>query len=99
MKKIILGRGEGKTKELIQLSHDTNTYILVADRSRQREIFSFARDLGITIPNPVTVEDYMRTHFRGSFIKHILIDDADDVLKTIFYNLIIDAITMRKDDE
>ena len=99
MKKIILGRGEGKTKELIQLSHDTNTYILVADRSRQREIFSFAHDLGIDILNPVTVEEYMRTHFRGNFIKHVLIDDADDVLKTIFNNLTIDAITMRKDEE
>ena len=99
MKKIIKGRGEGKTKELIQLSHDTNTYILVADRSRQREIFSFARELGICILYPVTVEDYMKTHFRGSFIKRILIDDADDVLKTVFSNVVINAITMRKDDE
>ena len=99
MKKIIKGRGEGKTKELIQLSHDTNTYILVANRSRQRELFWFAHELGIDIHNPVTVEDYMRTQFRGSFIKHILIDDADDVLKTIFNNLTIDAITMRKDEE
>lgn len=99
MKKIIKGRGEGKTKELIQLSHDTNTYILVANRSRQRELFWLAHELGIYIHNPVTVEDYMRTQFRGSFIKHILIDDADDVLKTIFSNLTIDAITMRKDEE
>lgn len=99
MKKIIKGSGEGKTKELIQLSHDTNTYILVTDRSRQREVFKFAHDLGIDILFPVTVEDYLKTKFRGSFINHILIDDADEVLKVVFSNVEIDAITMRKDEE
>ena len=99
MKKIIKNRGEGKTKELIQLSHDTNTYILVTDRLRQREVFKFAHDLGIDILFPVTVDDYLKTKFRGSFIGHILIDDADEVLKVVFSNVEIDAITMRKDEE
>ena len=99
MKKIILGRGQGKTTELIKLSHETNTYILVANFQRQREVAKMADEMGLSIPYPVTVCDYMRTHFLGSYIKHILIDDADDVLQQIFNCVTIDAITMSPDEE
>lgn len=99
MKKIILGRGEGKTQKLIKLSFATNTYILVAGRQRQREVFDMARKMGLHILFPVTVEDYMNNQFRESFIKHILIDDAEDVLQRVFYTVEIDAITLTKDEE
>lgn len=94
MKKIIKPRGKGKTTELIKLSAKTNTYILVANRMRQIAVAKLAHSMNIDIPYPVTVEDYMRTHFRGSFIKNILIDDADAVLQSIFNTVVIDAITI-----
>ena len=94
MKKIIKPRGKGKTTELIKLSAETNTYILVANKMRQIAVAELARSMNIDIPYPVTVEDYMRTHFRGSFIKNILIDDADAVLQSIFNTVVIDAITI-----
>lgn len=96
MEKIILARCQGKTTKLIQMSHDTWTYILVADKRRQSSLFRQARNMGIDIPFPVTLDDYMKNQFRGSHIKRILIDDADDVLKALFYNLEIKAITMTK---
>ena len=99
MKKIIKPRGAGKTTELIKLSHDTWTYILVTNAKRQKEVFSMARKIGIDIPNPVTVDDYMRTQFKGSYIKNILIDDAEDVLKCFLSRVNIDAITLTKEDE
>lgn len=99
MKKIIKKRGEGKTTELIKISHDTNTYILVGDRNRQSEVARMAHEMGLHIPYPVTIEDYLKTHFRGSFIKNILIDDADYVLSHIFYTVTIDAITMTEGEE
>lgn len=99
MKKIMLGRGEGKTTELIKLSHETNTYILVKDRYRQREVAKIAHELNMDIPYPVTIEDYIGTSgFVGSYIKHILIDDAEDVLQAMFSRVIIDVITMTKGD-
>lgn len=99
MKKIILGHGEGKTQKLIRISHETCTYILVANADRQREIAHMAREMKLDIPFPVTVNDYLHTKFRGSFIKHILIDDAEDVLQRVFYTVEIDAITLTKDDD
>ena len=98
MKKIIKGRAKGKTTDLIKMSHDTNTYILVNNRARQKSLFAQAREMNIDIPYPVTIEDYMRTRFQGSFIKSILIDDADDVLQAIFSRVHIDAITLSKDE-
>lgn len=94
MKKIIKPRGKGKTTELIKLSAKTNTYILVRDRKRQRRVAELADSMNINIPYPVTLDDYMRTQFRGSFINHILIDDADDILQRFFNTVVIDAITI-----
>ena len=96
MDKIILGRGEGKTFELIKRSYETNTYILTLNRKRADILFRQAHESGYNILYPVTVEDYFGTKFRGTFIKHILIDDADDVLQQIFNTVVIDAITMTK---
>ena len=96
MEKIILPKGAGKTTKLIQMSHDTWTYILVANEKRQKYLATFAKELGINIPYPVTLENYMGAGFRNSSIKKILIDDADDVLRTLFGNLEIVAITMRQ---
>lgn len=94
MKKIIKPRGKGKTTELIKLSAKTNTYILVANKKRRKQLMELAYSMNVIIPYPVTIDDYMRTQFRGSFIKNILIDDAEDVLQSIFYTVVIDAITI-----
>ena len=100
MIKIIKGRREGKTTELIKMSHYTNTYILVANRDRVDEISNMAREMKLDIPFPVTVDEYFSSHgFQGSFIRNILIDDAEDVLKTVFSRVIIDAITLTKESE
>ena len=99
MKKIIMGRRKGKTTELIKMSAATQTYILVKDGRRQREVARMAQDMGLHIPYPVTMADWERTHFVGSFIKEILIDDADDIIQSIFYRMRIKAITMSEDRE
>lgn len=97
---IYKNRGKGKTTELIKISAEKYLYILVADKNRQREVFNLARDLNLNIPFPITVEDYFRSDkLRGSFIKTILIDDADDILQQIFNTVIIDTITITKETE
>ena len=58
------------------------------------QVFKQAQSMGLNIPYPVTVEEYMRSGFRGSFINSILIDDADDVLSQVFSNVRIETITM-----
>ena len=100
MKKIFRPRQQGKTTELIKLSEATGHYILVADRKRADCVFQMAEKMGCHILNPVTVYDYFRTHgFRGSYIKDILIDDADAVLQRVFDCVNVEAITMTFEEE
>lgn len=97
---IIYGEsGTGKTTELIRKSHDTWTYIVTADRKRADYILKMARKMGKDIPNPIPWEECRGNMFTGSFIRHILIDDADDLLERIFCTVHIDAITMTKSIE
>lgn len=92
---IYKGRGKGKTTEIIKMSAEKNLYILVANRNQQREVFNLAKDLNLSIPFPITVEEYFNSNkLRGSFINAILIDDADDILKQIFNTVVIDTITI-----
>ena len=98
MIKIFRPRQQGKTTDLIKLSEATGHYILVADRKRADCVFQMAEKMGCHILTPVTVIDYFRTHgFAGSYIKDILIDDADAVLRMVFDKVNIEAITMTYD--
>ena len=98
--KIIYEKGcSGKTMQLIHISHEKNIYIMAADAKRADIIFKKARKIGIYIPYPVTLQDYMQGRLQGTQIREILIDDADDILKKIFYDLCIDTITMTKTEE
>jgi len=94
MKKIIRPRQSGKTSELIRMSEQTQTYIVTPTMTRAKITAQMAQELGHNIPFPVSLAEYLRSGFRGTFIKHILIDDADDVLQELFKEVQIDAITM-----
>lgn len=99
MKKIIKPKGAGKTLELIQMSHDTWSYILVADRKRADWLANYAwNELKIDIPNPVALSEYLECGCKTGYVKGILIDDADDVLRTLCQNNNLIAITMRDGD-
>ncbi|WP_310877054.1 hypothetical protein [Priestia megaterium] len=70
-------RGCGKTKRLIEISSENNTYIVCADQNRLKHIVNMAKKMGLDIPFPITVSELP---LRGSFIKEVLVDDAEDVL-------------------
>ena len=95
MEYIIGGRHCGKTAQLIKESAEKQIYILVKDRKRQDMLWKQAREMGITdMPYPVTLEDYKRTQFQGSFIRKILVDDMDDIFKSMFSCVEIEGVTM-----
>lgn len=98
MEIILRNKGGGKTAELIRRSSETGFYILTRDYARARTVAKQAHDMGINIPFPVTVADYMHSDgFNGSYIKNIYIDDADDILQAIFGRVNIEAITITKE--
>ena len=94
MLKVMGGRGKGKTTYLVMRSARTQTYILTLNKQRAKEISRIANNMGLYIPYPITLEEYLRDKLRGTFITNILIDDADDILQALFSPLKIDAITM-----
>ena len=77
---IIGGRGAGKTTELIRMSAENNIYIVCLDRQRALHIASAAREMGLTIPFPITVAELpiKRNH---SWINEVYVDDADQLLE------------------
>ena len=99
MEKIIRPRQAGKSSELIRIAEETNAYIIVASRQRALHLARMAKEHGRRILFPVTVHEYEQSRFRGSYVRHILIDDADAVLEQVFKEVTIDAITMTGGDE
>lgn len=95
---IVIGeRCSGKTTRLIERSAKDQLYILTSTKPRARAIFDNAIRMGLDIPYPITVEEYLRgDKFRGSSIRRdgILIDDLDDVLRVIFTGIPIHEVTM-----
>ena len=57
---IIKERGTGKTTELIKRAAKDSLYILTANRMRAGCIAKFARRMGLFIPFPVTMEEYLK---------------------------------------
>lgn len=83
-------RGSGKTTELIRLCAEENakgtvTYIVVAGRGRATYVADMARDMGAEIPFPLTFDEITRPAV-GSFMKQVLVDNADDFVRTIARN-------------
>lgn len=102
MEIIFKGRGEGKTTELIKRSVATNTYILVLNRKRQRQVADLARKLGYEhMLFPVTIDEHLSTgRSQGMINRRFLIDDADDILRYLIgFDIPILSITMTKDGE
>ena len=98
MQVIYKPRGTGKSTDLIKLSVETNSYILVKDRKRALDLSKMASDLGYPqMLFPITLTEYMANKMKGSHVKTILIDDADDILQAIFNTVTIQAITLTKE--
>lgn len=93
-------RQNGKTSRLIQLSHETGIYIIAANRMQGTQILRQAEEMGLYIPNPVAVIDYMKTRFAGSYIRRqgLLVDNADAVLQALMPEIEIKAMTMTYPD-
>ena len=85
-------RGRGKTTKLLQECIKLNripnnlTYILVSDRKRAIWLNNYAKIKGYSIPFPITVYELLSSNMQGSFIRNLLVDDVEDVLKAFVGN-------------
>ena len=100
-------RGRGKTLKLIQECFYANrrdggnfTYILTSNKESAHRVFEMARKKGYDIPFPITVGEVKNKGLCGTFIRHLLIDDVEEVLAMFFTERRIDIplISMSKYD-
>lgn len=99
MTDIIVGsRGSGKSTELLKKSADENVYILTGNRSQAQDLVNKARELGLTIPFPVTWEDYVKGRLQGTYIQKdgVLIDEASHILSRALQGIPVKAVTWTK---
>lgn len=85
--------GSGKTRYLVQESvRRVGAYIVCYDQSRAHTIQRHAREIGVNIPLPIT---YQELEYSRGIRGGILIDDIDHMLRILFRQHKIHAITMR----
>lgn len=97
IKKIIGACDSERTKRLIQMSHETGAFIVLPNKARADITFRLAKKLGLKIPKPISWDEYRSGILIGQH-NGILIEDADDLLKKIFYGDSINAIAMTDDE-
>lgn len=73
-----MNRGSGKTTELIKTSSITNAPIICRTRKMAKLIKERAKEMGLEIPNPMTIDMYKNEKYR---YEKVLIDDIDLVLR------------------
>lgn len=93
------GRHNGKTTKLIIDAELHDRVILVWDRQRAKTIEEMARAMGRSIRQPITFEDLKRSRLMGSYVRKLLIDDAETVLQGMIADYtggrgIVDGITI-----
>lgn len=76
------GRQSGRTTRMIKKAAENNIYIVAANGSRAHFIYSMAREMGLSIPFPITVSELQQIKLFGRRdIREVYVDDADDVLE------------------
>lgn len=110
---IVIGeRRSGKTTRLIKESAATGAYIITINHEAARFIMDTASRMGLEIPHPISIRQYMSAKNANYHIlspslaeamevirnNGVLIDDADIVLQTIFKGIDIHEICINVHD-
>ena len=83
MKIIVRGRQGGKTTEMIRLAAETHAYIVCTDQRRARQIAQQARDMGLSIPFPLTASEWQKHHYHPPGVRGIMFDDLDRIIQDL----------------
>lgn len=90
MEVIKKGKGEGKTRALIELSAENKHIIVCRGREEVIRIFEYSKQLGLEIPVPITFYNF-RTGGRlggrlDSDLEGYMIDDLDAFLEMMTFS-------------
>ena len=98
MKVILKARNAGKTIELIKLSAKNGGYIICRSMEEASGIQKTAIKMGLSIPFPISWDEFIKKRYYAKGIKSFLIDNADDLLQELCKNIKLEAITLNGND-
>jgi hypothetical protein len=88
MKIFNLQRGQGKTMRMLYASEFNNAPILCYNEHSKQYIMDKATKFEIKIPEPITVNDLVKSvRYGDKKMSNILIDEMDAVTSLLFYQL------------
>lgn len=96
-----LQRGHGKTTYLVYRSHITHAPILCMNQTHVKTIKDTANRLKLSIPEPITVSEYMRDYVNTNVKKKpnkVLVDEALFVLAQVLETN-VDTVTFTEYDD
>lgn len=93
-------RQTGKTSELIErCSKDKYSLIVAPNKHMCAAIFKQSKELGCSIPYPITFTEFIAGRFQGKQINNFYIDELEMCLNSISKGIHIDTIVISKNDE
>ena len=93
MKLLWSGRRAGKTTKAILLAHETGAYLIVINREEALRVSKLADAMDKPIRFPVTIEEFLHGGMKGSYVRNLVIDNADEIFNRIFDGFEIEMIT------
>ncbi|MCM1269394.1 MAG: hypothetical protein NC247_02045 [Ruminococcus flavefaciens] len=78
MRLLIKERQSNKTTGMLFTSEATGYPIVVQNYARKRQLCEHAKNIGVMIPDPITVKDIKDN--RETYHKNVLIDEAYDII-------------------
>ena len=93
MKTILNGRHKGKTTKAVRRAIKTGAYLVVRSHARAVELSEAHPKLRF----PITYSDLLSNKLAGSYVRNIVIDDADDLLRHMLPGIAIEAITITRE--
>lgn len=97
MEIILRPRRAGKTTEIIRKAAETFSYIVCKDREESRRVVEQAEKMGLDIPFPITVDEFIGGQFFGKGIKGFYIDNAELILERLTRGVPLKSISITWD--
>lgn len=85
-KLICMGRGEGKTKEIIEVAAERGATIICHNDNHRKDIKHRALKMGLILREPLTYSEFLGGFFHVREHKCFCIDDLDAFIATALYS-------------
>lgn len=93
---IVDEKGTGKTTKAIKESAKTGKYIITLNRHMVMHTFNMAKEMGLNIPFPITIDEWMRGEVSHTIRRQgVIVDEGLILLETLLVAK-VDMVTITK---